>query len=289
MQPIAPATGEGRKPVLSVQEQPQSQPGAGMTPAQARSLMAQGQITGPTTDLCPGHAQANLVILPKDWAFDFLLFCLRNPRPCPLMEVLEPGVPFTAKLAKAADVRRELPRYRIWEKGKLVAEPTSIEDWWRDDLVSFFLGCSFSFDTALQQAGIGVRHIEEGRNVPMYLTQVPNQRAGRLQGNLVVSMRPMPPEQVPLSHEVSGRYEGAHGAPVHDGPPEQLGIKDLARPEFGDAVTLRPGEVPVFWACGVTPQAAVMEAAPELAITHAPGHMFVCDIMADEIGSLSGP
>ncbi|MBI5521450.1 MAG: putative hydro-lyase [Desulfarculus sp.] len=245
--------------------------------------MTSGQITGNTSALCPGHAQANLVILPLDWAEEFALFCERNPKPCPLLERLQPGDPFTRFLAPAADVRDTLPRYRVWERGLLQDEPTDIRGLWRGDLVSFFLGCSFSFDLALQKAGVPVRHLEQGRNVPMYRTSRPNQPAGRLGGPLVVSMRPMAPDLVPKAVEISGRFTRTHGAPVYWGDPAGIGIGDIARPDFGEAVDLRPGEVPVFWACGVTPQAALMEAKPPLAITHAPGCMFIADRLAEEL------
>lgn len=254
------------------------------SPAAARARIARGEITGNTSALCPGYVQANLVILPKDWAFDFLLFCMRNPKPCPLLEVLDPGDPLTRTIAQGADIRHDAPRYRVWRQGVLVDEPTDIADLWQDDLVSFFLGCSFSFDFALQNAGLPVRHLEQGRNVPMYRTTRPNARAARLGGPLVVSMRPMAPELVARAAEVSGQCEGAHGAPVHWGDAAGLGIADLARPEFGDPVEIKPGEVPVFWACGVTPQAALMEAKPPLAITHAPGHMFITDLRFEELG-----
>lgn len=256
------------------------------SPEAVRARIAKGDITGPTAALCPGYVQANLVILPKDWAFDFLLFCLRNPKPCPLLEVLEPGDPFTSVIARQADVRSAIPRYRVWRQGVLVDEPTDIAKLWQDDLVSFFLGCSFSFDLALAEAGVPVRHLDQGCNVPMYRTTRPNARAARLGGPLVVSMRPMAPELVETAVRVSGEFEGAHGAPVHWGDPAALGIADLERPEFGDPVDLNPGEIPVFWACGVTPQAALMDARPPLAITHAPGHMFITDLKAEELDRL---
>lgn len=252
-------------------------------PQEVRRKIAQGEITGQTSALCPGYAQANLVILPKDWAFDFLLFALRNPKPCPLMEVLDPGDPYTRVIADHADVRKELPRYRVWRQGELVEEPTDISHLWADDLVSFFLGCSFSFDDALVKAGVPVRHLEQQRNVPMYRTKLPNSKAARLGGPLVVSMRPIPLDQVEKAKEVSGRFGGAHGAPVHQGDPAEIGIENLEQPDFGDPVEIRPGEVPVFWACGVTPQAALMEAKPPFAITHAPGHMFITDLKAEQI------
>ncbi|MCB2189021.1 MAG: putative hydro-lyase [Deltaproteobacteria bacterium] len=258
------------------------------TPAQVRARIARGEITGPTAELCPGFGQANLVIVPRDWAFDFLLFALRNPRSCPLVEVLDPGDPFTRVTADHADLRREIPRYRVWEKGKLKAEPTDITPWWRDGLVSFLLGCSFSFDAALMAAGLPVRHVEAGCNVPMYRTSVPARPAGRLGGPLVVSMRPMPPELVEKAHAVSGRFTSSHGAPVHHGDAGALGIADLAAPHYGDAVEVRPGEVPVFWACGVTPQAVLVESGVDFAITHAPGHMFITDLPAGEMAAV-GP
>lgn len=258
------------------------------TPASIRARIAAGEITGNTTALCPGYAQANLVILPQDWAVDFYQFCQVNPKPCPLLEVLTPGEPFTSRIAKRADVRSDIPRYRLWRDGELSAEPIDVKDVWRPDLVSFFLGCSFSFDLALQKAGLPVRHLEAGSNVPMYRTTLPNVRAGRLGGPLVVSMRPMPEHLVKRAFDVSERFGGAHGAPVHHGDHSLIGIGELESPEFGEAVEVRPGEVPVFWACGVTPQAALMEAKPPFAITHSPGHMFISDLRSEELDTL-GP
>ena len=259
----------------------------GKSPKEVRAVIAAGEYTGNTSQLCLGHGQANLVILPKDWAFDFLLFALKNPKPCPLLEVLDPGDPFTKEIADHADVRNELPRYRVWKNGELVEEPTEISRHWRDDLVSFFIGCSFSFDEALLRAGLPVRHIEMGRNVPMYQTRVPNQKASRLGGPLVVSMRPMPADMVDKAYEVSEKFGATHGAPVYQGDPDGIGIKDIDRPDFGDAVEIKPGEVPVFWACGVTPQSALMEAKPPFAISHAPGHMFICDLISEELDNLT--
>ena len=263
-----------------------STPDLNQSPAKIRELIAKKEITGNTSALCPGYAQANLVILPKDWAFDFLLFAMRNPKPCPLVEVLDPGDPFTRDIADHADIRNTVPRYRVWRNGELTDEPTDISGIWRDDLVSFFLGCSFSFDEALVKSGLPVRHLEQKRNVPMYKTTVPNAKASRLGGPLVVSMRPMPEEMVEKAIEVSGEYGGAHGAPVHHGDASQIGIKDINHPEFGDAVDIKDGEVPVFWACGVTPQAALMDAKPPFAITHAPGHMFITDLLSEDLDSL---
>ncbi|PZN03375.1 MAG: putative hydro-lyase, partial [Bacillota bacterium] len=242
--------------------------------------------TGPTPGLAPGYAQANVVILPQKYAFDFLLFCFRNPKPCPLLDVTDVGSPVPRMVAPEADLRTDVPRYRIWENGVLKAEVTDIRDYWRDDLVGFLLGCSFTFEAALLEAGIPVRHIEEGCNVPMFVTNRPCTPAGVFHGPMVVSMRPIPQEQVVRAVQVTSRFPAVHGAPVHIGDPEALGIRDLAKPDFGDPVTIRPGEVPVFWACGVTPQAVAMSAKPEFMITHAPGHMFITDRKDEELAVL---
>jgi uncharacterized protein YcsI (UPF0317 family) len=218
-----------------------------------------------------------MIILPKDWAYDFLLYATRNPKPCPILDVTEMGDPEPKLIAPGADVRTDLPKYRIWKNGKLVGEPSDIKSEWRDDLVAFMIGCSFSFESALLDAGIGIRHIEENVNVPMYLTNVPCKPAGRFSGNTVMSMRPVPHSQVVKAVTCTARFPSVHGAPMHIGDPSAIGIKDISRPDFGDAVTIKNGEIPVFWACGVTPQAAVMQSKPPFAITHAPGHMFIAD------------
>ena len=245
-------------------------------PAEHRAQYRAG-LAVPTSGAAPGHTQANLVVLPQDWAWDMLLFAQRNPQPVPVLEVTDPGSPETA-LAPGADLRTDLPRYRVWRDGELVDEPTDVLDVWREDLVAFLIGCSFSFETALLDAGVPVRNIEQGRNVSMYRTSVPCRPAGRLSGPLVVSMRPVPAALVPAAVQVTARMPQVHGAPVHVGAPDALGIDDLAAPDYGDPVEARPGDVPVFWACGVTPQAAVLASRPPLAITHAPGHMFVTDV-----------
>lgn len=252
---------------------PPDDPGS-LTPAGARALFRDGLAT-PTAGWCRGWTQANLVVLPREMAFDFLLFAQRNPVPCPVLDVLEPGAVSGPLLD--GDVRTDLPRYRVHVDGELVAEPDRVTDWWREDLVSFLLGCSFTFEHALLEGGVPVRHLEQGRNVPMYVTDRRCRPAGAMSGPLVVSMRPVPAGQVSDAVRISGRYPAVHGAPVHVGDPAALGIADLARPDFGDPVEVRDGEVPVFWGCGVTPQAAVAESRPALAITHAPGHMLVTD------------
>ncbi len=242
-----------------------------------------GRWAGPTAGQAPGYVQANLVALPAELAFDFLLFCQRNPKPCPLLEVTRPGETEPRLTAPGADLRTDLPRYRVWEDGELVDEPTDLRDWWRDDLVCFLLGCSFTFDAALLRAGVPVRHVELGVNVPMFRTNVECEPAGVFRGPLVVSMRPLLPADAVRAVLVTARYPRVHGAPVHLGFPEQLGIRDLSRPDFGDAVPVEEGELPVFWACGVTPQAVAMTARPPLMITHSPGCMFVTDWRDEEL------
>jgi uncharacterized protein YcsI (UPF0317 family) len=245
--------------------------------SEARSVIRKGEWNAPTSGLALGFTQANLIILPMDWAYDFLLYAARNPKPCPILDVTEAGDPEPKLIAPGADVRADFPRYRIWENGELRDEPEDIKNYWRDDLVAFLIGCSFSFESALLEAGIGIRHIEENVNVPMYLTNIPCHPAGRFFGNMVVSMRPIPRGQVAKAVTCTARFPSVHGAPLHIGDPSSIGIKDITRPDFGDAVTIKGGEVPVFWACGVTPQAAVMNSKPPFAITHAPGHMFIAD------------
>ena len=249
------------------------------TGCEVRQACRAGSWTSPTAGLAAGYAQANLVMLPRDWAFDFLLFCQRNPRPCPLIDVTEAGS-WQPRVALDADLRTDLPKYRVWRDGQLVDEPSSIADVWRDDLVSFLIGCSFTFEAALLKAGVPVRHIELNRNVPMFRTNIPCTPAGRFSGPLVVSMRPLKPADALRSIEISARFTESHGAPVHIGFPEQIGIADVNRPDYGDAVPVEPGELPVFWACGVTPQAALLEARPPFAITHAPGCMFLTDVIS---------
>ncbi len=252
-------------------------------PKDLRRLIRRGKWDRPTAGLAPGYAQANLVILPKKYAFDFLLFCQRNPKPCPLLEVLEAGRTRTEFLSSAADIRTDVPQYNIYRKGKLAGRVKEIRDFWRDDFVTFLLGCSFSFEEALLKAKVPVRHIQENRNVPMYITNIPCRPAGRLHGPMVVTMRPLPPGRVARAVRVTSRFPAVHGGPVHIGDPSRIGIRDLQKPDFGDAVTVNQGEVPVFWACGVTPQAVVLKSKPDLCITHAPGHMFISDLTNEQL------
>ncbi len=247
-------------------------------PSEVRALIRAEKLTGQTSGMCDGYAQANLVILPREHAYDFLLFCQRNPKPCPLLEVGDVGSRLLHAVAEGADVATDLPRYRVYEKGALTGEYTSIARFWRDDFVSFLIGCSFSFEGDLMAADVPVRQIEEGKNVPMYDTDIPCAPAGIFHGNMVVSMRPIPHALVPKAVQITGQMPRVHGAPVHIGAPEAIGIKDLARPDYGEAVTIREGETPVFWPCGVTPQNVVMRSKPALVITHAPGHMLITDV-----------
>jgi uncharacterized protein YcsI (UPF0317 family) len=246
-------------------------------PRALRAAIRRGDWSGPTAGLAPGAAQANLVVLPEADALDFLRFCVRNPAPCPVLEVTDRGSPEPGQTAVGADLRTDVPRYRVLHAGELVDEPTDVRAHWRDDLVAFLLGCSFTFERALLAAGLPVRHIEQGVNVPMYRTTRECLPAGRFAGPLVVSMRPMLPAQAERAAEVTRPYVRAHGAPVHVGDPAALGIERLERPDYGEPVEVRDGESPVFWACGVTPQAVAARSRPDLMITHAPGHMFVTD------------
>jgi uncharacterized protein YcsI (UPF0317 family) len=246
-------------------------------PDALRAAIRRGGWTGLTAGLAPGHAQANLVVLPESDALDFLRFCVHNPQPCPVLEVTEPGSPEPVHTAPGADLRTDLPGYRVYRDGELDHEATDVVDEWRDDLVAFLLGCSFTFERALLSEGLPVRHLEQQVNVPMYRTSIACRPSGRFAGPLVVSMRPMLPAQVIRATQVTARFVRAHGAPVHVGEPAAIGIDDIGRPDYGEPVEVRAGELPVFWACGVTPQAVAAESRPELMITHAPGHMFVTD------------
>ncbi len=252
--------------------------GAATSPQDARRAF-RGGVVRPTCGIARGYAQANMIMLPREYAYDFLLFTQRNPRPCPLLEVLDEGSPYPTT-AKGSDIRTDIPLYRIWEDGKAVDTVDDISDVWarHDDLVTFLIGCSFTFEFPLMDAGIPVRHIEAGRNVPMYDTSIACAPAGRFTSTMVVSMRGIQPDRISDAVRISGYYPRVHGSPVQVGHPEQIGIDDLDHPDYGDPPILKEGDVSVFWACGVTPQAAVMASKPDFAITHAPGHMFITDV-----------
>jgi uncharacterized protein YcsI (UPF0317 family) len=252
--------------------------------AEIRRLARLGQWTKPTAGLAMGAVQANLAIVPGELAFDFLLFCQRNPRPCPLLDVTDAGSAEPKLTAPGADLRTDLPAYRVYRRGELTAEPGDLTNLWQKDWVGFLLGCSFTFENAMLQADLPVRHLECGGNVPMYRTNIACKPAGVFRGPMVVSMRPMTAAQAIRAVQVTSRFPRAHGAPVHIGDPAAIGVANIDRPDFGDAVVdIRPGEVPVFWACGVTPQAVAMEFRPPILVTHKPGCMFVTDLQDTDL------
>lgn len=248
-------------------------------PREIRRAIRSGRHRGHTAGLAPGCVQGNVCILPREYAGDFRLFCERNPKPCPLLATSAPGDPRLPALGEDLDIRTDVPRYRIFRNGVLQEEVEDLKAVWRDDLVTFVLGCSFSFEEALMKAGLRLRYVEEGRNVPMYRTSVETVPAGPFHGKLVVSMRPFKPADAIRAIEITSRYPRVHGSPVHIGFPEQIGVADLARPWAGDSTEVREGELPLFWACGITPQSVVLEARPTLCIAHAPGHMLVTDLL----------
>lgn len=235
----------------------------------------------PTAGMANGLTQVNMISVPQDWAYDFLLYTQRNPQSCPVLDVIDAGQ-FQSRLIqdKQHDIRTDFPRYRIWEYGQCVDEVNDATSIWNNhpDMVTFLIGCSFSFESALLNAGIEVRHITDQRNVPMYLSNIPCASAGRISGNMVVSMRPIPATQVSQAVQITAKMPRVHGAPVHIGDPKSLGITDLSKPDFGDSPRILDGEIPVFWACGVTPQAAVMRSKVPFAISHAPGYMLITDV-----------
>jgi uncharacterized protein YcsI (UPF0317 family) len=265
--------------VASIRRATEPSPGSGLA---ARLAVRSGQHCGPTSGLAPGYVQGNLVILPGALAADFMRFCQLNPKPCPLIGTSEPGDWRVPALGEDLDIRTDLPRYRVWRGGELVGEPDDISEVWRDDLVSFVLGCSFSFEEALTAEGIELRHITQGCTVPMYRTSIATVAAGPFHGPMVVSMRPMTPANAIRAVQITTRFPAVHGAPVHLGRPDLIGIADLGKPDYGDAVPVKDDEIPVFWACGVTPQSVIATVKPEFCITHYPGSMLVTDRLNSE-------
>jgi len=258
-----------------------------VSPAQLRQQIRTGEHTGHTSGLCSGYVQCNVAILPKAWADEFLQFCQLNPKPCPVVAMAsQPGDTNIPEIGSDFDIRSDVPQYRIWKNGELVEEVNDITDVWRDDLVTFLLGCSFSFEEALLADGLEVRNISEQKNVPMFNTNIACKPAGRFHGNMVVSMRPFLPADAIRMIQICSRFPSVHGAPVHFGDPAAIGIQDIHSTDYGDAVSLKAGEVPVFTACGVTPQAAIMAAKPEFCITHSPGCMVVSDIPNSKLAVL---
>ena len=255
------------------------------TPEEIRKEIREGSLTGPTAGLAPGYVQANLVILRERYAFDFLLFCQRNPKPCPVLEVLESGVYLTRSMADGADVRTDIPKYRVFREGVLTETVGTIKDLWRDDFVTFLLGCSFSFEEALVRGGVPVRNYLERKDPGIYISNIPCRPAGIFSGPMVVTMRPIPASLVSRAVQITARFPKAHGAPVHIGDGALIGIPDLRRVDFGEVPDIEEGEVPVFWACGVTPQVVALQSRIPFMITHKPGHMFVTDLRIEEIAS----
>ena len=253
------------------------------TAKELRKVIRSGEWQKSTSGVITGYVQANLVILPMSLAFDFLLFCHRNPKPCPLLEATDPGDPMLRMTAPGADIRTDLPKYRIFEEGKLVKEVTDIRNFWKDDFMAFLLGCSYTFDELLLNAGIPLRHYERNEEPAVYITNIPCEKAGIFSGPLVVSMRSIPFQLVVRAVQITGRFPKAHGAPIHIGSPDRIGVKDLKAVDFGVVPEVRQDEVPVFWACGVTPQAVAIQSKVPFMITHVPGHMFVTDWPLDEL------
>ncbi len=245
----------------------------------ARHYFRDGAYQGHSSGFAPGFVQGNLTVLPKELAADFLRFCQLNPKPCPLIGMSpKPGNPTIPELGRDLDIRTDIPKYRVWRRGELIAEPADVRDYWRDDLVAFVLGCSFSFEEALVENDIEIRHQTCGSNVPMYRTSIATKPSGPFHGPMVVSMRPMSPADAIRAVQITSRFPSVHGAPVHIGLPELIGIKDLSQPDYGDPVEVKRTELPVFWACGVTPQAVIATVKPEFCITHAPGSMLISDL-----------
>jgi len=253
-----------------------------LSPRDLRDLIRSGKWRKPTSGACTGYVQANLVMLPQEYAFHFLLFCVRNPKPCPILDVLEPGH-VSPRIATGADIRTDLPKYRVYEYGKMKAEVDDVSDLFHEGMVSFLLGCSFSFENALMRAGVPVRNVEEGKNVSMYITNRNCTPSGPFSCPLVVTMRPMSPAHAIRATQITTRFHLTHGAPIHMGDPTEIGIADLDHPDFGDPVTIKEQEIPVFWACGVTAILAATSEKIPLAITHSPGHMFVSDLKDEDL------
>ena len=255
-----------------------------MKPAEVRKLIREGVIDFPTAGMCRGYAQANLIILPPEYAADFEKFAELNPFPCPILEIIKGEQPLTYDMGEGGNICSDIPRYRIYRDGVWDGETlTDVTEYWKQGYVGFLIGCSFSFEEALMKEGIEVRHIAQGRNVPMYKVGIQTVKAGPFEGPMVCSMRPMTPENAQKAYDITVKMPNVHGAPVHMGPAEGVGVADVMKPDYGDAVDIYEGEIPVFWPCGVTPQAAVENAKPPIAITHAPGHMFITDIINSEL------
>src|SRR5205823_1231619 len=255
-------------------------------PREIRADIRSSKLSSVTAGLGENYVQANLAVLPRDCAYDFLLFCQRNPRPCPLIEVTDVGSPEPIGVAAGADLRTDIARYRIYKDGVLADEVTDVTPYWRDDLVAFLLGCSFTFEWALLEAGIRLWHVEQGKNVAMWRTSIACRPSGVFHGPMVVSMRPIAAGELAKAVTASARFPGAHGAPIHIGDPTAIGIRGRATPVWGGPRASGPGDVPVFWACGVTPQAVALASKPPFMITPSPGHMFITDLPNSALAAL---
>jgi uncharacterized protein YcsI (UPF0317 family) len=255
-------------------------------PRDIRAAIRSGTLTRTTAGLAPDYVQANLAVLPREQAYDFLLFCQRNPQSCPLLEVTDVDSAEPMRVAPGADLRTDIAKYRIYRNGEIVDEVTDATPYWRDDLVAFLLGCSFTFEQAMVQAGVRLWHLEHEKAVAMWRTSIPCRPAGVFHGPMVVSMRPIRPGDLAKAVTASARFPGAHGAPIHVGDPAAIGIADIDTPDYGDAQHFAPGDIPVFWACGVTPQAVALASKPPFMITHSPGNMFVTDMRNSELSAL---
>jgi len=256
-----------------------------MKPAEVRSLIRNGEVKIPTAGMCGGYAQANLAILPAEYAADFKEYATKNPFPVPILEIVE-GTPATITMAKGGNIVTDIPEYFIYREGKFSQRVYDASEYWQAGYVGFLIGCSFSFEEALMKAGIEMRHIATGRNVPMYKTNIMTQKSGPFEGPMVCSMRPMTPEKARIAYDITAAMPNVHGAPVHIGDPDKIGVSDIMKPDYGESVEIYEGEVAVFWPCGVTPQAAIENAKPPVAITHSPGHMFITDIINSELNDL---
>ena len=255
-----------------------------MSPAEVRAAIRKGEVDFPTAGMSRGYAQANLIILPPEYAADFEEFAKLNPFPCPVLEIIKGEQPLTHAMGEGGNICTDIPRYRIYRDGVWDGKTlTDVSEYWKEGYVGFLIGCSFSFEEALMAAGIEVRHIATGRNVPMYKTNIQTVKAGPFEGPMVCSMRPMTPENAQKAYDITVKMPNVHGAPVHMGDAAEVGVADVMKPDYGEAVDIYEGEIPVFWPCGVTPQAAVENAKPPIAITHAPGHMFITDIINSEL------
>ncbi|MFW2450861.1 putative hydro-lyase [Staphylococcus cohnii] len=254
-------------------------------PSILRKMISKGERTGHTSGMAKGYVQANVVILPSAYAYDFLKFCFRNPKTCPLLDVSEIGSTSFPTYGKDANITNEVAQYKVYRYGELVESPTDIAHLFNDDMVSFLIGCSFTFEHALLDAGLPIRHIEEEHNVPMYITNIPAASSGHFSGNITVSMRPMTMQQAIKATEITTHFKNVHGTPIHIGNPSEIGIENITNPDFGEPVTIKENEVPVFWGCGVTPQSVALDAKPELMITHAPGHMFITDVPDSQLSN----